>query len=129
MFGADIKNAYLQAPTSEKHYIICGPEFGLKNIGKLAVIVRSLYGGKAAGTDYWKHVMQEMLDTNFEPFKADPDVWFRPGTKSDGTTYYQYILLHADEIMCIMEDPEVFLLNEFGQRFKLKENSIGPPSQ
>ena len=24
---ADMKNAYLQAPSSEKHYIICGPEF------------------------------------------------------------------------------------------------------
>ena len=28
-----------------------------------------------------------------------------------------------------MEDLEAFLLNEFGQRFKLKETSIGPPSQ
>ena len=33
VFGADIKNAYLQAPTTEKHYIICGHEFGLENIG------------------------------------------------------------------------------------------------
>ena len=24
---ADIRNAYLQSPTSQKHYIICGPEF------------------------------------------------------------------------------------------------------
>ena len=39
---ADIHNAYLQAPASEKHYVICGPEFGLKNIGKIAVIVRAL---------------------------------------------------------------------------------------
>ena len=26
--AADIQNAYLQAPSSEKHYIICGDEFG-----------------------------------------------------------------------------------------------------
>ena len=26
--AADIQNAYIQAPTSEKHYVICGPEFG-----------------------------------------------------------------------------------------------------
>ena len=31
---ADIRNAYLQSPTSQKHYIICGPEFGLENVGK-----------------------------------------------------------------------------------------------
>jgi hypothetical protein len=36
--AADIKNAYLQTPSSEKHYIICGSEFGLENIGKVALI-------------------------------------------------------------------------------------------
>jgi hypothetical protein len=53
VYTCDIKNAYLQAPTSEKHYIKCGPEFGLENEGKLvAVIVRALYGGKSAGADF-----------------------------------------------------------------------------
>ena len=28
VFAADIRNAYLQAPSSQKDYIICGPEFG-----------------------------------------------------------------------------------------------------
>ena len=44
--AVDVRNAYLQAPTSEKHYIICGPEFGLEHAGKKAVITRALYGGK-----------------------------------------------------------------------------------
>jgi hypothetical protein len=30
VIGADIRNAYLQAPSLEKHFIICGPEFGLE---------------------------------------------------------------------------------------------------
>jgi hypothetical protein len=38
VMGADIKNAYLQAPSSEKHFIICGPEFGIENKGKVALI-------------------------------------------------------------------------------------------
>ena len=38
VMGADIKNAYLQAPSSETHYIICGPEFGIENDGKVALI-------------------------------------------------------------------------------------------
>ena len=29
VFGADIQHAYLRAPNSEKHFIICGPEFAL----------------------------------------------------------------------------------------------------
>ena len=33
VFATDIWNAYLQAPSSQKDYIICGPEFGVKNIG------------------------------------------------------------------------------------------------
>ena len=52
-----IQNAYLQAPASEKHYVICGPEFSLENIGKIAVIVRTLYGGKSANADYWRHII------------------------------------------------------------------------
>ena len=49
VWGANIQNAYLQAPTSEKHYIICGEEFGLENVGKFAIIRRSLHGGQG----YW----------------------------------------------------------------------------
>ena len=37
--AAHICSAYLQAPTSEKHYIICRPEFGLDNVVKQAKIV------------------------------------------------------------------------------------------
>ena len=38
VYAADIRNAYLQAPSSQKDYIICGPEFGLENVGKRALI-------------------------------------------------------------------------------------------
>ena len=38
VYTADIRNAYLQAPSSQKDYIICGPEFGIENIGKKALI-------------------------------------------------------------------------------------------
>ena len=30
VLAADIQNAYLQAPLSQKHYVICGAEFGLE---------------------------------------------------------------------------------------------------
>jgi hypothetical protein len=50
VFAADIRNAYIQAPSSCKDYIICGPEFGIENIGRVALIWRALYGGKTSGT-------------------------------------------------------------------------------
>ena len=46
---ADIRNAYLQAPSFQKDYVVCGPEFGIENIGKVALIHRALYGGKSMG--------------------------------------------------------------------------------
>ena len=42
----DIQDTYLTDPTSEKNYILCGPEFGYKNIGKNYIVTRALYGKK-----------------------------------------------------------------------------------
>jgi len=42
MVAADVGNAYLNATTKEKVYIITGPEFGPLEQGKVAVIVRAL---------------------------------------------------------------------------------------
>ena len=44
VLAADIQNAYLQANSSKKHYVICGAEFGLDNFGKIALIRQTLYG-------------------------------------------------------------------------------------
>ena len=49
IYAADIKSAYLQAPTSEKQFIVCGDEFPLKYCGCNAIINRVFYGGKYAG--------------------------------------------------------------------------------
>ena len=38
VIGRHIQNAYLQAPSSEKHFIVCGPEFGTENVGIVALI-------------------------------------------------------------------------------------------
>lgn len=127
--ACDIQNAYLQSPSSEKHFIICGEEFGIENVGKKALIIRALYGGKSAGADYWRHVRAAMEEMNFTSCTADPDVWFRPASKSDGTDYYQYVLLYTDDILAIMEKPEDFIRNELGSRFVVKPNSIGKPTQ
>ena len=121
---ADIQNAYLQAPASKKHYIVCGPEFGLENVGRLAVIVQALYRGKSAGADYWQHVQSAMTEMGFNSCKADPDIWLRPAIKSNGTRYDQYVLLYTDDILAIMEEPEKFLREELGNYFTPKEKSI-----
>ena len=126
--AADIRNAYLQAPSSQKDYIVCGPEFGLENEGKIALIHRALYGGKFAGRDFRNHLRSCMHFLNFKSCPADPDVWMRPAIKSDGTKVWDYVLLYTDDTLVISENAEAILRNEIGKYFELKEESIGPPS-
>ena len=128
VFSADIQNAYLQAPSSQKDYIICGPEFGIENIGRTALIHRALYGGKAAGRDFRNHLHSCMEFLNFKSCLADHDVWMRPAIKSNSNTFYEYILLYMDDALIVSENAESILRDEIGRYFDLKEGSIGPPT-
>ena len=125
--AADIRNAYLQAPSSEKHYIVCGSEFGMEHVGKKALITRALYGGKSAGRDFRNHLRECMIHLDFLPCPADPDVWLRPAKKSDGSTHYEYVLLYTDDVLVISENGEKILREGIGKYFELKQSSIGPP--
>ena len=69
----DIKNDYLQSPSSEKHFAICGPEFGLQNVGRRALIIHALYGENLDGADYWQHIRSTMEEMGFKSCTADPD--------------------------------------------------------
>jgi hypothetical protein len=83
--AADVRSACLQAPSSCKDSIVCGPEFGVENGGKVALIHRALYGGKAAGRDFRNHLRSCMHHIGFKSCLVDPDVWMRFAIKSDGT--------------------------------------------
>ena len=128
VFAANIRNACLLAPSSQKNYIICSPEFVVKNIGQTALIFHALYGGKATGRDFRNHLHSCMEFLNFKSCLADPDVWMRPAIKSDGNTYYEYILLYVDDALVVSENDESILHNELRRYFHLKEESIGPPT-
>ena len=106
--AADIQNAYLQAPSSQKDFVVCGPEFGLENVGKVALVHHALHGGKAAERDFRNHLRSCMSHLQFEPCPADPDVWTRPGTKKDGSPCYEYILLYVDDALAIGANAEKF---------------------
>ena len=125
--AADIRSAYLQAPSSQKDYVICGPEFGLENVGKPALIHRAVYGGKSAGRDFRNHLRACMHHLDFKSCPADPDVWLRPAKKDDGSACYEYILLYTDDVLAIGSNAERLIRDGIGRYFELKEESIGPP--
>eukprot|EP00957_Ditylum_brightwellii_P032181 2439896-Ditylum_brightwellii.AAC.1 len=109
VLDADIENTYLQAPPLQRHYVVCGAEFGLESVGKQAPIRRALYGGKSAGKDFCNYLMECMRHLGSTSCPTDPDVWMRPAIQSDGSKYYEYILLYVDDALAIGEQPEKFL--------------------
>ena len=90
--ATNIQNAYIQTPTSEKHYMICGPEFE-ESQGKKALIRHALYDEKSAGRDYCLHLRSCMEYLGFNPWKADPDIWMRKAKRADNIDFWKYVLL------------------------------------
>jgi len=126
--AADIQSAYLQSPSSKKQYIVCGAEFGLGHVGKVALIRRALYGGKLAGKDFWTHLRRCMKVLGFTSYQADSDIWMREAVKPDGSQYWEYILLYVNDCLVISDNGKKILRKAIGKYFKLKEASIGPPN-
>jgi hypothetical protein len=52
----------------------------------------------------------------------------RPATKADSTEYYQYILVHTDDILVVAENL-LEILNLLDKQYVLKPGSIGTPTQ
>ena len=70
LWGTDIGNAYLEAFTDEKLYIVAGPEFQELE-GYILIFLKALYGLKSSGKR-WAEVIHGILsDMKFLPSKAD----------------------------------------------------------
>ena len=94
LWGADIGNAYLEAITEEKVFVVAGPEFGERQ-GKVLVIHKALYGLKSSGKRFWEKLHDELVGLGFFPSKADPQIWMRPTSTGDA---YEYIAVYVDDL-------------------------------
>ena len=124
---ADIGNAYLNAKCKERVHVKCGPElFGREHEGKIAVIVRALYGLKTAGNSWRNHLASVIRDElKYQPTVADPDVYRKAEVTSDRREYYSYLVIYVDDILSITENPKI-VLDKLGTIFRLKDG-IGEP--
>ena len=86
VWGADIGNAYLEAKTKEKLYVVAGPEYE-------ELEGHILYGLKSSGLRWSQKIHNIMLDMGFSPCKADPCVWLR---NSKCATKYEYVAIYVD---------------------------------
>ena len=114
-WATDIGNAYLEAKTSEKVYIVAGPEFAGRN-GHTLIIYKSLYGLRSSGARWHERFYLVLKEMGFEPCRAEPDIWMRP---KDGI--YEYIAVYVDDLAIASRNPtEIVQMLEKKYNFKLK---------
>ena len=63
---------------------------------------------------------------NYVPCRADNNGWMRKASKSDGTDYYEYMLLYVDDCLVISEAPKEAVL-QLDKFFMMQPNSIAIP--
>ena len=102
--AADIMNAYVTAPITEKIWMVLGPEFGADAAMK-AIIVCALYGLNISGAALHNNLEDYMCNIGYKSCMADPDIWLKPEViPSDRFEYYSYILCYVEDILCIHHD-------------------------
>jgi hypothetical protein len=114
-WAMDIGNAYLEAVTSEKLYIIAGAEFGDQK-GHVLIIHKALYGLRTSGKWWHERLADCLRGLGFQPCIAEPDIWLRPGQDC-----YEYIGVYVDDLAIVAKDPQA-IINKLTNvhKFKLK---------
>jgi len=120
-WGADVRNAYLEALTREKIYIVAGPEFGDLQ-GHILIVLKALYGLKLSGKMWHEKLADALRELHFSPSRADPDLWMR---KSKDGLKYEYLAVYVDDIAMAVCDPQG-LIKEFTDKFNFKFKGVGP---
>ncbi len=102
----------------QKIWTTLGSEFG-RDKGKKAIIVRALYSLKSTDEAFCKHLADCICSLGYKSCLTDPDLWYKActwkGDHGNFESYYSYILVYVDDILCIHEDPDSVLkvLNKY----------------
>ena len=118
-WATDVGNAYLEAYTEEKLYIVAGPEFRVRE-GHTLVITKALYGLKSSGLRWWERLSEILNDLGFTASKAEDDIWMR-----DKRSHYEYIVRYVDDLLIVSSNPKS-ITDTLESKFKLKLKNTGP---
>jgi hypothetical protein len=118
LWGADVGNAYLEAHTRERVYIVAGPEFGAL-AGRTLVIVKALYGLRSSGLCWHQRFSDVMRSMGFSQCKSDSDIWMR--ARGD---HYEYVAVYVDDLLIASRDPEK-IIKELQEKHGFKLKGVG----
>jgi hypothetical protein len=121
LWATDVGNAYLEARTSEKVYIIAGPEFGAQE-GHVLIIFKALYGLRSSGLRWHDKFADCLRDMGFQPCPAEPDIWLRQNGH-----IYEYIAVYVDDLAMALVNPQEFA-NTLQTTYNFKLKGTGPIS-
>ena len=114
-------NAYLEAHTLEKLFIIGGAEIEELQ-GFILFFNKALYGLKSSGKRWAETFYDIIKDMGFTPSKADPCVWMR---ENKALKCYIYLAIYVDDLCIAAHDPGQNI-QTLKKDFKLKVKGDDP---
>ena len=121
ILSCNISNAYLEAPCGEKLWTVGGKEFG-SLAGAPIRINQSFYGIKSTGNSCHKALSTTLASMNFEPRRAEPDIWLRMSTNLREEKYWGCIVIYIEDLLVISEDLKTIM--DYFSMYNLKDTVI-----
>ena len=119
IWTTDVGNAYLEAKTREKVYIVAGPEFGAIE-GHTLVVRKALYGLKLSGKMWGERCAEILRSIGFNLTRTQDDIWIR-----DKGGHYEYIARYVDDLAIVSKDPQS-IISLLTEKHGLKLKGTGP---
>ena len=111
----------MEAYTTEKLFIIAGPEFEELECFIL-IFNKALYGLKSSGKRWAEMFYDIIKDMGFTPSKADPCIWMRENPK---LKCYEYVATYVGDLCIAAQNPDK-IIQTLKEDYKLKVKGDGP---
>ena len=97
----DIGNAYLEAKTKQKVYIVAAPPKTSELENHLFIINKALYGLRSSGLRWHEKLANILRNIGFVPSKGENDILMQRNGE-----VYEYIAFYVDDLCIVAKDPK-----------------------
>ena len=104
--------------SKEKVYFVAGPKFGPELMGKILIIVRSIYNLGASAARVHEQLTDIFWVMGYEPSKVDPDFFIRG--KGD---HYGHVASHVDDVLIWSRNP-MEIVSQLEEMYAMKGADI-----